>query len=255
MSETTEQPLYGTVLLKAKQLIDVIAKSSEPLTLKQISDQVPISKPTVLKILRTLIYCGFIRENAARKTYDLGTIFLEYGQRVAASFDIKASTRPFLEQLRDETNETVNLGIVEDHRIVLLDKLESPRSVKLVSRIGGTMNMYSSAMGKAILASYEPQDLQTYLAHTSLKALTPNTITDPEQLQLNLKTIQKKGYAIDNIENQPDIFCVGFDLIKHHHVYGAFSISAPEYRVNEQVFKGFIKYGLQTRQAILASLS
>lgn len=247
----TNQPLYGSVLLKAKQITDFIADTPSPVSLKDISDNLTITKPTILKILRTLEYCGFVHHNYETQKYSLGTVYLHYGQKVAESFDIKTLTHPFLEQLRDKTNETINLGIIENDQIVLLDKLESSQSVKLVSKIGGTMQMYSSAMGKAALAHYTSQKLEDYLEKTNLIPLTENTITNPQLLKNNLAEIRNQNFSIDNVENQADIFCVGFILEKNNTIYGAFSISAPKYRVTKKVLQKFIKYGIQTQEHIL----
>ncbi|MCI1977592.1 MAG: IclR family transcriptional regulator [Liquorilactobacillus nagelii] len=246
--------MYGTVLLKAKQITDFIAVNDSPVSLKELSDNLEITKPTILKILRTLEYCGFVNRNLDTGKYSLGTVYLRYGQKVAENFDIKELTRPYLEKLCDETNETINLGIVEKNKVVLLNKIESSRSVKLVSTIGGTMEMYSSAMGKAFLAYYTPEKLTNYLQKNVLKSLTKNTITDPIKLQENLKIIKKNGFSIDDIENQIDIFCVGFILRKNAKSYGAFSISAPQYRVDEEVLQRFIKYGREAQQNILEIL-
>ncbi|MDN2453152.1 IclR family transcriptional regulator [Lactobacillus sp. UCMA15818] len=250
-----DQIFYGTVLLKAKQITDYIVDSNTAVSLKDISDNLAITKPTILKILRTLEYCGFVNRNSETQKYSLGTVYLRYGQKVAESFDIKELTRPFLEQLRDKTNETINLGIVEKNKVVLLDKLESSRSVKLVSRVGGTMHMYSSAMGKTFLAHYTPEKLTKYLENTSLVSLTPNTITDVQTLKDDLEQVRQQNFAIDNVENQADIFCVGFILEKNSNCYGAFSISAPEYRVTKKVLHEFIKYGKEAQLKILEVLN
>lgn len=252
--DTTMAPLYGAVLLKAKKILDFISDSDTPPTLKEISMGTSISKPTVLKILHTLSYCGYVRREGTEKRYYLGTIFIKYADKALKTFNIKSVAQPFLKQLRDETNETINLGIVEKHSITLLEKLESPTSVKLVSRIGGKMNMYSSAMGKTILANYSKKQLSEYLSQTTLNPLTPNTITNKKNLLVNLKEIKKMGYAVENAENQLDIICVGFPLIKNKTVYGAFSVSAPNYRVNQKRLNNFIKNGKQTQNNILEIL-
>lgn len=253
-SSSTNQPLYGAVLLKAKAIMDFISQTEFPPTLKDISANVTISKPTVLKILNTLEYCGFVRREGSEKQYYLGTIFLEYADKVAKTFNIKKLAHPYLAKLRDNTHETVNLGIIEHSAITLLEKLESPQSVKLVSRIGGKMHMYSSAMGKAILANYSDKKLTTYLENVQLHALTPNTITEKEALRHNLEQVRSQGYAVENAENQLDIICVGFPLIKNNRVYGAFSVSAPNYRINQTKLQDFIDNGKSTQEEILQLL-
>lgn len=159
-----------------------------------------------------------------------------------------------MRKLRDQTAETVNLGINDKNKVVLLSKMESTNSIKLVSVIGGEMHMYSSAMGKAILAAYPPQELANYLKHVHIQALTPHTITDKHLLHEDILRTRQRGYAIDNVENQPEVYCIGFPLVVNGKVYGAFSISIPEYRLTEEKKQHFILLGRKTQADILAKL-
>lgn len=114
--------------------------------------------------------------------------------------------------------------------------------------------MYSSSMGKAVLSVYSDEQLSNYLATTKLVPLTPNTITDINKLKENLKLSKNRGYAIEISENQQDIICVGFPIIKNGSIFGAFSISAPQYRVDNDKLSKFIKAGKNTQLKILSTL-
>lgn len=249
-----EEKLYGKVIIKAKDILDFISQAEEAPTLNDISKNLTITKPTILKILNTLIYCGYVNKNLTDNSYYLGTKFLEYSSKVTNTLDINTATKPYLKSLRDLTEETINLGIIENKKVVLLDKLESPNSIKLVSKIGGTMNMYSSSMGKAVLSAYSDEKLEEYLNTTKLIPLTTNTITDPKKLYENIMLTRKLGYAVERSENQQDIICVGFPIAKNGVIFGAFSISAPQYRVTDDKLNLFINCGKETQLKILASL-
>lgn len=248
--------MYGTVLLKAKKILDYIAHSDEGATLNILSRQLDISKPTIYKILKTLEYCGYVRIVLVgeEKVYHLGTIFLEYAQSVNESIDIVEVAKPFLKKLRDQTAETVNLGIAEDNAIVLLSKMESTHSIKLVSVIGGKMHMYSSAMGKAILATYSREQLLDYAGRVKFKQMTPKTVTSKEALLKIINQTRAQGYAADDVENQPGVYCLGFSLVANGQVYGAFSISTPEFRMTPAKKKRFVELGKETQTQIEAHL-
>lgn len=245
------EKLYGTVLLKSKDILNYIYQAEHAPTLKEISSNVNISKPTVLKILRTLEYCGFVRSTSDPKKYYLGTIFIRYGDKVIKNFDIVKIAMPYLNKLRDETTEAVNLGIIENNKIILLGRANSTNSIRFDLELGGSMNMYSSAMGKALLSEYSADDLQHYLDQTALIPLTKNTFTTKNGFLKELEETKKRGYAIDNIENQDGIYCIGFSLVKNDHIFGAFSISAPVYRVDNDKIKTWIKEGREAQQKIL----
>lgn len=246
-----ENKLYGTVLLKAKQILDYIAETEEAPTLNDLSKNVPISKSTIYKILKTLEYCGYVRAVGDDKRYHLGVAFLRYAQSVNRSIDIIEIAKPLLKKLRDATGETINLGMVQDDSIILLSKMESTHSIKLVSIVGGKMHMYSSAMGKALLAEYSPQQLDRYLDAVTPQQLTENTITNRQSLVKDLATTRQRGYSLDNVENQPGVYCIGFSLVSQGHIYGAFSISIPEYRITTEKKQQFVALGKKTQREIL----
>jgi DNA-binding IclR family transcriptional regulator len=248
---SVDKRLYGAVLLKAKEILDFISNSETALTLKEISIGTNITKPTTLKILQTLEYCGFVRSSGIDRQYYLGTIFIKYGDKTLNSFNLTKIAMPFLNKLRDQTTEAINLGIVENNKIILLDRANSTNSIRFDLVRGGTMNMYSSAMGKAILANYSQTELEHYLDQTALKPLTPNTITSQSDMLKEIKKIQEQGYSVDNIENQDGVYCIGFPLVKNNHIFGAFSISAPVYRTDPDKIKEWINAGRVTQKAIL----
>ena len=245
------EKLYGTVLLKSKDILNYIYQSDHAPTLKEISSNVDISKPTVLKILRTLEYCGFVKSTGDSKKYCLGTIFIRYGDRATKDFNIVKIAMPYLNKLRDETTEAVNLGIIENNKIILLGRANSTNSIRFDLELGGSMNMYCSAMGKSLLSYYTQEDLQRYLDQTALTPVTSNTITSKKDFLEELTKTKQRGYAIDNIENQEGVYCIGFPLVKNDYIFGAFSISAPVYRVNNEKIKAWIKAGKETQKKLL----
>lgn len=250
-----ETKLYGTVVVRAKEILDFIAQSHSAPTLKEISDGIKMTKPTVLKILTTLDALGLVHRADDGKTYQLGMELFRYGQKVAAEFDIRQLAQGPLTELRDRTEETINLGVIAHHQVTLLKKFESPQSVNLKSQIGGSMTLYSSSMGKAMLATLTPEQLEKYFdAVGPLKQVGPNTITSQEALRKDLVEVRERGYSIDNEENEPDVYCLGFSLVKNGELYGAFSITTPKYRMSIDRQENFIKWAKAAQAKIIATL-
>ncbi|MFD1670652.1 IclR family transcriptional regulator [Agrilactobacillus yilanensis] len=246
--------IYGGVLLKAKNIMDFIMTCETPPILTEISRNTAMNKSTVLKILHTLELCGYVRCTGPEKRYSLGTVFLGYSQSVLSTFNIKSLAEPYLTTLRDNTNETINLGILQNQSAVLLSKLESPSAIKLYSDIGKGLRLYTSAIGKSLLSTFNQDEFENYLNTTELEQITPNTITNKAELIQDIEVARKRGYAIENCENQPDVICVGFPIVRSGRTYGAFSISAPKYRVKTTDLENFIKYGKIAQSKIIAAL-
>lgn len=258
MSEGFMAKLYGAVLLKAKDILDYLARSTEAPTLNDLSQNLDISKPTILKILNTLEYCGYVScsELSGNKRYYLGTTFLSYAQKINDSFTIIEQVTPYLKKLCAESGESINLGIPQKDKVLVLKKLDAPseKGIKLVSQVGGTMNLYSSSMGKAILASYTPRQLSQYLSQVSFDKLTANTLDTPDKLKEDLELTKERGYSLDNSENQDGIYCVGFSLIKNGQLFGAFSISTLRYTMTDKKLKKLVDLGKATQKEIVENL-
>ncbi|MCI1986893.1 MAG: IclR family transcriptional regulator [Lactobacillus sp.] len=250
----TQPVIYGGVLLKAKAIMDFIGASPTPPTLTEISIGIDINKTTVLKILRTLELCDYVHCYGRSKCYYLGTVFLDYAQATLSHMSIATAAKPFLTQLRDQTNETVNLGVLERDQAVLVDKLETPSDIKLFSTIGKGLNLYSSAMGKALLSTFTPEQLTDYLNRTPLRPITPHTLVSATALRADIANTQARGYALEDCENQSDVVCIGFPLVAHQRVYGTFSISVPKYRIDDDKLTTFIHAGKTAQQAIISAL-
>lgn len=249
-----EKKAYGTVLIKAKAILDYMMSQDTGLTLKEISEGIQAPKSTTLKILTTMGEQNIIWRNDDTKQYFFGTELIGYGQRALADFDISRIALPFLKKLRDKTEETVHLGIEQNNKVVYLQKLESPQSINLKSRIGGKLNLYSSAMGKAILASKTPEDLDEYFSKETLKPVTDYTIISISELNKQIAAVKENGYSIDDKENQPEVVCVGAVLQKNGQVYGAFSVSTPDYRLGDHRRDQIIQYVLETKKEIEQAL-
>ena len=249
-----EKKAYGTVLIKAKAILDYMMSQDTGLTLKEISEGIQAPKSTTLKILTTMGEQNIIWRNDDTKQYFFGTELIGYGQRALADFDISRIALPFLKKLRDKTEETVHLGIEQNNKVVYLQKLESPQSINLKSRIGGKLNLYSSAMGKAILASKTPEELDEYFSKETLKPVTDYTIISISGLNKQIAAVKENGYSIDDKENQPEVVCVGAVLQKNGQVYGAFSVSTPDYRLGDHRRDQIIQYVLETKKEIEQAL-
>lgn len=249
-NQTKEPKLYGTVLIKAKKILDFLVQSENAPSLAEISLGTNLPKPTALKILDTLNYLGFVRKDEDTLQYYLGTSLITYAEKARASIDISKIAMPYLKNLRDETKETVNLGIVENQKIILINKLESTQSIKLQSFIGGSMELYCSGMGKAVLATYSEKQLQKYLDTHQLKPFTSHTITSESVLKDNLHNVKISGFAVDDEEKQNEVFCIGSVIKKNDKIYGAFSLSMPKFRLSEAKRIKFIQLILQTQQEI-----
>jgi IclR family acetate operon transcriptional repressor len=202
-------------------------------TLAELSRAADVPAPTALRLLRALQEESLVRtDNELR--YWLGGRCLVLGARFLEAIDLRSEARPYLEKLVGEHDETAHLGVPEGTRVVYVDKVETGRPVRMFSRIGASIDMHSTAMGKAILAVGDER-LVEQVIDRGLHRKTPNTITDPLRLRSELDRIRARGFAIDDIENEEGIRCAAAAVVAADgSPLGALSISGPAQRITDE---------------------
>lgn len=244
-----KQKPYGTVLIKASHILDYLAEAAHS-SLQEIAKGCEMTASTTLKILDTLVLIGYV-EKQADKTYHLGSKLVRYANHDLQQTTLVENSRPYLEQLNNAIDETIHLGILANNEIVYVNKLEPKRQTVLMSsKIGITRPLYSSAMGKAVLAEFSKADYQAYLEGTKLTPYTSHTITNPLRLAEELAETEKTGVAFDNEEMEKDIFCIGATIMKGSDILGAFSVSIPKYRVTPEFKNQVIQQVLATKRQL-----
>jgi len=93
-----------------------------------------------------------------------------------------------------------------------------------------------------------------YIVNEDFQSLTDKTITDKDALIAQLGVIKREGYAVDDKESQREVVCVGASIEKYQHVFGAFSVSIPEYRLDAELMEDIRRLVLTTKQQIEAIL-
>ena len=161
----------------------------------------------------------------------IGNRIIRWGMAALESIDLRSVAHPDLEQLAIATGETAHLGVMESGRVAYLDRVDSPQSIRLASRLGASVPAHSTALGKCILA-HLPGNVVREILREPLERRTPHTITNIAQLLLELDETRARGYAADCEENEPAVACLAAPIFDHTGtVVAAVSASGPAGRV------------------------
>lgn len=216
-------------------ILELISDYDDGLRITEISEKVGLHKSTVHRLLGTLIYKGYVIQNQRTNKYRLTTKLFELGNRVIADMDILKASKPYTEDLMKILNEVVHLVIRDDKYIVYIDKVEANNTIRMASNIGRRSPLYSTSVGKAILAYLDEKEVLKIWDSSDIKKFTDNTITDYDIFRMELDKIRLHGYAVDDEENEHGVRCVGAPIFNFHgEVEGAISISGPTIRVTKE---------------------
>jgi IclR family acetate operon transcriptional repressor len=217
-------------LAKGLGILNLIAQHVDGLTLSEVSHLGGVPKATAHRLLSVLLEYGMLRASSDDK-YLAGPQCLVLGNQFLSGLSLRQEAQDILHGLTRDTSETCHLGIKEGTRIVYIDKVESPHPVRMYSRIGATNPVHSTALGRAILAYCDEGAVEAVIS-SGLERRTPNTITDPERFRANLAEVKRRGFAVDDIENEEGIRCVAAPVFDHDgSVVAGISVSGPEQRI------------------------
>ena len=242
-------------LEKTLKIIEYLSKSNSPSGILEVSRNLNINTSTVQRIINTLNNESYLFQDPENKKYKLGFKFLEISKIILSRIDLRKIAHPYLKELRDKTNETVHLMIIDDSMGVYIDSLESSQRAKVVSPIGTRDDLHFSAVGKSILAYLSDKEIEEIVRARGLKRMTPKTITNLYTLKKELKIIRDKGYAIDDEEGEVGTRCIGAPIFKHNgKVVASVSIAAPCHRLTKEKLNTFLTLLLQTTSKISVEL-
>lgn len=233
------------------QAVELLAENGA-MGLMDISSRLGLNKSTAHRVLNSLIYMGYARQNAESGKYELTFKIVDISSKLMGKVDIVRVVRPHLRRLMELTKETVHFVERDGTDAVYIDKVESfSNSVQMVSRIGSRIPLYRSGVGKAMAAELGEQEVQAIWEKSSIVRMTPYTITNYEEFRRCLSEIRERGYALDNEENETGVRCIAASLKDHQgNVKYAFSISAPVNRMDNDRILALSRHVLEAKVQI-----
>ena len=223
------------VIDRAAQILDCFGFDHQELSVSEIGAKTGLHRSTAHRILMALEYNDLIKQNPSTGKYHLGIKLFKLGHQAVSQLNLREICRPFLSRLMNDTKETIHLAVLDDDQVLYLDKVEGPHALRMPSRVGRYIPTYCTSLGKAMLSCLDDQEVKSILRRQTLKPHTENTVKNINQLLADLRSVRKRGYAVDNEEIEIGLRCVGAPLRDYTGgMVGAISVAAPSARLSEK---------------------
>jgi DNA-binding IclR family transcriptional regulator len=226
-------------------ILEMVGQAPHGMSIRDLSSGLNLPKGTIHRILSSLSYFGYIRQDPETKLYFLGLKLMDLNAQLGNQLDFRKVAEPILRDLAEKTKQTVHLVILDRDEVVYVDKIETQQpagGLRMASRMGSRNPIHSSAVGKILLSHFPEEAWEDFLRNKGLPRRTANTITDPESFRDHLKTVRRQGYAVDDEENEQGIRCVGAPIFDGRgRPVAAISVSGSVFQVTKKAVHDLMK--------------
>ena len=221
-----------TGIARAVQVLELLAEASGGSTVSDLSRRLQCGKGTVSKLLATLKTRSYVRQDPETGRFHLTWRLLALAFGHADRIGVPRLFMPVLQALADETDELVQLALVDGEQVHFVAKAEGRgQRVRLLPLVGTWAPTHATASGKVWLASLAPDELSAVLARRRLHPVAPRTITSLRSLRAELRGVRQRGYAIADEELMEGGRAVAAPVRSQERVVGAVALSGPAYRL------------------------
>lgn len=234
----------------AARLLKEFSRTDRELGVSELSRRLGLATSTVHRMLATLAAERFVER--APGGYRLGIALFELGASVGSHLDLHEAAMPVMATLRHTTGETVQLAVLDGMESVYIDRLESPHTVRIFSRVGTRLPATTTSTGKSLLAALAPEELDLRLAHWVPRRHTPFTIVDEAVLRTRLREVAERGWAENREESRVGVVSVGAPVCgADGTVIAALSVAAPTDRAAAPALRR-IRIGVVEAAAVIS---
>jgi IclR family pca regulon transcriptional regulator len=198
MAKSVEERDLVRALSRGLDVILAFSKHRPRMTLSEVADATGLSKPTVRRLLLTLMDRGYV--NIVGRTFALTPRVLALGYAYLSSLNLTEIAQLFMEHVVEETGASCALTTLDETDVVYLTRLSTHRITGLTLSTGTRLPAHATSLGHVLLADLGPGELDRYLTKADLAAFTERTITSREALLSRLEEVRRQGWAIADQE-------------------------------------------------------
>ena len=233
--KTTLERYRVPILERTLDLLELLTRQSEGMTLTAMTDALGMPKNSVFRIATTLLLRGYATRDEDTKVYRASRKLLVLGHAAIGGERLIQAAAPVLTALRDATGETALLGTLAGKQGVVLDQVASSYPVKVVVEIGHAFPLHTAAPAKAILAQWGTEAQKEIVSGMKFTRHTRRTICSVAAYFRELREVKLRGYALDRGEESETFACAAAPVFNGRgDPVAALWISGPSDRVNAE---------------------
>lgn len=231
----------GSALEKAIHVLNEIATSPRPVGLAELASAIELPRTTIHRILQQLVDMGLVLRAPEKDHYLVGPNMIRLSALSLASMSTHPPLRSVLQELVNETEETCNVGVLDQDEIVYIERVEGTSPLRHHLHVGSRVPVHCTAIGKLLVAELHKNIRTRILAARPLHKFTENTLTDPDDLETEFARIRSQGYSINYEEYERGLTGLAVPIRdRGKKAVAALSINAPSLRMDLETARSYL---------------
>jgi IclR family transcriptional regulator, KDG regulon repressor len=227
---------------RAFAILEEVARHRDGIGLAELSKRVGLHNSTTFHLVKTMVSLGYVRQEKDSKRYRVGRPLFALAASSLDEIEMVNVATPVLEDLARETGESSHFAVRMGDAIVVIARTSGPGAFQLTDRVGVVRPAHCTALGKIILASLSPDQLERFLQRVELKPSTEKSITDVETLLREIEEVRRSRIAFDDGEFNLEVRCVAVAVTDFTgRTVGTLGISGPIWRLSIQALQSRAK--------------
>lgn len=249
----TEQVAGTKTIARSLSVLRVLRNAEDDVGVTEIARALGLNATTTYRILRALVAAGYVTQNTHSERYRLGREAFLLGHAARRTLGLE-SAMPLLEQLAEETGESVNLVIRDGETGLVVLRVESRHPLRFTQQVGTQIPLYCTSSGKALLAFADDYSAEV-AGLRDIRQVAPATLTSLQELLRDLEETRERGYSVNRAERIPGVWGVAAPVLDEDgRAIAALAVQGPEIRITEDRIPSLGALVIETARAVGATI-
>ncbi len=234
----------------AVRLLKTFTEGEVEIGVTSMARRLGVAKSTVYRLASTLVAEGMLEQNRDNEKYRLGVALFGLGALVRQRMNLSTVARPWLFDLRQATNETIHLALLDGADVLYVYDLESTQAIRMRANLGERKAALCTAEGRAIVAFRSPAEIEAMLER-GFRPRTPKTVVDAAKLRLSLADVRRLGFAREDEQSELGMRSIAAPIRDASgEAVAAVGMAGPMQRLSDKTLAGFAPQVAETARVI-----
>src|SRR5258707_4017167 len=162
-TDSQADPSFATTLAHGLDVLAAFRNGPSSLSNAGLAQHTGLSRPTVSRLTYTLAQLGYLKRDAKGR-FELGLGVLAAAYPVLSALTVRQVARPLIREFAAYTGGMVSIAMPLGLDFIYVETVRTTDAVAHLPDVGFTGTLATTAVGRALLSLFTPEEHAAYLA-------------------------------------------------------------------------------------------